>query len=98
MNSTPDLKANAADDALAARADERLAHAYKQIADADDQLARLTEQLSRMEHDDIPRSEPSRGGSALRGLIGLLFAACIIVAAFVSQSSYGEPARLVISR
>jgi hypothetical protein len=98
MNSTPDLKANEADDALAARADERLAHAYKQIADADDQLARLTEHLSRMEHDDLPRREPLRGGSALRGLIGLLSAACIIVAAFVSQSSYGDAAKEVISR
>jgi len=98
MNSTPDLKANEADDALAARADERLAHAYRQIADADDQLARLTEHLSRMEHHDLPRREPARGGSVLRGLIGLLAAACIIVAAFVSQSSYGDAAKLVISR
>jgi hypothetical protein len=98
MNSTPDLKANEADDALAAGADERLAHAYRQIADADVQLARLTEHLSRMEHDDVPLRTPSRGGSALRGLIGLLSAACIIVAAFVSQSSYGDAAKLVISQ
>jgi hypothetical protein len=104
MNSTPDLKTNEAEDALAARADERLAHAYKQIAEADEQLARLTDHLSKMEHDDIrhappvSRRKPSRGGTALRGLIGLLSAACVIAAAFVSQSSYGEGARLVIDR
>src|SRR5215472_15182748 len=98
MNSTPDFKTNEADDALAARADERLVHAYKQIADADEQLARLTDHLSKMErddvskieHDDVPRRQPPRDGSALRGVIGLLSAAFIIVAAFVSQSSYGD--------
>src|SRR6201987_392795 len=104
MNSTPDLKASAADDALVARADERLAHAYKQIADADEQLARLTEHLSKMEHDaprpvpPVPRRAPPRGGTALRGLIGLLSAACVIAVALVSQSSYGGPARLVIDQ
>jgi hypothetical protein len=104
MNSTPDLKANEAEDALAARADERLAHAYEQIAEADEQLTRLTEHLSKMEHDDIrhappiSRPKPSRGGTALRGLIGLVSAACVIAAAFVSQSSYGDAAKLVIDR
>jgi hypothetical protein len=34
----------------------------------------------------------------MRGLAGLLIAACILVAAFVSQSSYGEAARPVIAR
>jgi hypothetical protein len=102
MNSTPSLTANEAEDALVARADERLAHAYEKIAQADEQLARLTEHLSEMEHDAthhdpaVPRQKPSRGGSALRGLIGLLSAACIIVAAFLSQSSYGDAAKLVI--
>jgi hypothetical protein len=108
MNSTPDLKANEAEDALAARADERLAHAYKQIADADEQLARLTDHLSKMEHDDArnappvsrpkPLRELSAGGTALRGLIGLLSAACVIAAALVLQSSYGEAAKPVINR
>jgi uncharacterized phage infection (PIP) family protein YhgE len=98
MNSTPDFKANDADDALAARADERLVHAYKQIADADEQLVRLTEHLSKMAHDDVPRAKPSRSGSTLRGLLGLLLGACIIVAAFVSQSSSGDAAKEVISR
>src|ERR1700758_5186684 len=104
MSSTPDIKANEADDALAARADERLAHAYKQIADADEQLARLTEHLSKMEHDTPrpvqpePRRTPPRGGAALRGLVGLSSAAVIIAAALVAQSSYGDAAKLMIDQ
>jgi hypothetical protein len=34
----------------------------------------------------------------LRGLIGLLLAACIFAAAFVSQSSYGDAAKMMIAR
>src|SRR6266404_3652821 len=88
---------------LVARADERLAHAYEQIARADEQLSRVNEQISRMEHDDARKKamnklrRPSRGRPALRGFIGLLLAACICFAAFASQS-YGETARLMISR
>jgi hypothetical protein len=102
MNSTPNPSANEADDALVARADKRLAHAYEQIAQADEQLARLTEHLSKMEHDTphhaavAPQRKPSRGGAALRGLIGLLSAAGIVIAAFVSQSSYGDAAKLAV--
>src|SRR6516162_1045716 len=40
----------------------------------------------------VPGRLPLRGGSALRGLIGLLLAACIFAAAFASQSSYGGAA------
>ena len=36
MNSTPSPKAIEPDDALVARADERLAHVYAQIASADE--------------------------------------------------------------
>src|ERR1700741_1941140 len=89
-----------ADDVLAARADERLAHAYDQIAQADAQLARLTEQLSRMEQDSVHNpipvmlaKKPSRGHPAVRGFVGLLAAACIARAAFVAQSSYGGTVR-----
>jgi predicted FMN-binding regulatory protein PaiB len=104
MNSTPNLTTAEADDALAARADERLAHAYEQIARADEQLARVTEQLSQMEHDAarqpsaVPHRKPSRGRPALRGLVGLLLAACIAAAAFASHTSYGDAAKLTISR
>jgi hypothetical protein len=104
MNSAPNREAIDPNDVLVARADERLAHAYEQIARADEQLARVTEQLSNLEHD-TPRHPsvvlgrgPSRGRPALRGLIALLLAACIIVAAFVSQSSYGDAAKLTIAR
>jgi hypothetical protein len=89
---------------LAARADERLAHAYEQIAHADEQLARLTEQLSRMEHDAAhrpvvaPEWRSSRGRPALRGFVGLLLAAGICAVAFASQSSHGEAARLTIAQ
>jgi predicted FMN-binding regulatory protein PaiB len=104
MNSAPNLKEAEANDVLIARADARLAHAYEQIAHADEQLARVTEQLSRMEQaavrhpSAVPDLKASRDSSTLRGLIGLLLAACIGVAAFVSQSSYGEAAKPIISR
>ena len=104
MDSEVLQKATEANDTLAARADERLAHAYEQISRADEQLARLTEQLARMEYDAarqpsaIPRRRSSRGRPALRGLVGLLGAACIVGIALASQSSYGEAARPVIAR
>ncbi len=88
---------------LVARADERLAHAYQQIVSADEQLARVNEQISRMEYDAARKKavnklgRPSQGRPALRGFIGLLLAAGICFAAFAAQS-YGETARLMISR
>jgi hypothetical protein len=51
MNSTTDPKAIEPDDALVARADQRLVHAYAQIARADEQLARINERLSKLEHN-----------------------------------------------
>ena len=88
---------------LVSRADERLAHAHEQIAHADEQLARVNEQISKLEHD-APRKKsakrlrrPSRGRPALRGFVGLLLAAGICIAALAWQS-YGETAKLMISR
>jgi uncharacterized coiled-coil protein SlyX len=109
MNSTVNPEVPKPDDVLVSRADERLAHAYEQIARADEQLARVTEQLSRMEHDAARHPsavlassalgrQPSRGRSALRGLIGLLLAACVFSAAFVLQSSNSDAAKLMIAR
>lgn len=104
MNSTQKPKTTEPNDVLAALADQRLAHAYGQIAQADEQLARVNEQLSKLEHDAprhpwaAPRRRPSHGRPALRGLIGLLLAACIFVAAYVSHSSYGGAAKLMIGR
>jgi hypothetical protein len=103
MSSTPDLSTVNPDAALAARADERLVHAYEQIARADEQLARVTEQLSRLEQEDarrpaaVPALQPSRGRPALRGFIGFVLAACIGGAAVASKSSYGEATRLAIA-
>lgn len=93
------------DDVVAARADERLVHAYDQIARADEQLARLNEQLARLEQEPkhqpsaaVLSPRPSRGGRALRGILGLLLAAGIFALAFVSQSSYGEAAKSTVAR
>ena len=104
MNSTPNPQAIEPNDVLISRADERLAHAYQQIAHADEQLARVNDQLSKLDHDGAGSASavlgrlPSRGRPMLRGLIGLLLAACIFVAAFVSQSSYGDAAKPIIAR
>jgi hypothetical protein len=91
-----------AKDGLTARADETLAHAYEQIARADEQLARATEQLSKVARDapsaqSAPGRRPSRERRALRGLVALLLAACIIGAAFLLQSPYGDAARLLVA-
>jgi hypothetical protein len=104
MNSTPNAKAIEPDDDLIARADERLAHAYEQIVRADEQIARVNEQVSKLEHDAVRnpsaalRRVPSRGRPMLRGLLGLLLAACIFIAAFVSQPSHGDAAKLIFAR
>src|SRR5215213_3977723 len=94
-HSSPSLSPQ--DNELVARADERLAHAYEQIASADEQLTRVNETLFRLEHEDAHHALSSaRARPALRGMIGLLLAGCIFVAAFVAQSSYGDAARLMI--
>ena len=104
MNSTPNTKTTEPDGDLIARADEHLAHAYEQIARADEQIARVNEQVSKLEHDAARNPSgalgrlPSRGRPMLRGLIGLLLAACIFITAFVSQSSRGDAAKLIFAR
>lgn len=104
MNSMQKPEAIEPDNVFITRADEQLARAYRQITSADEQLAHVTEQLSKLERD-AARHPPaargrgrSRGGTALRGLIGLLVAACIFAAAFVLQSPHGDAARLTIAR
>jgi len=104
MNSMPTPHTGNPDDVLAARADERLAHAYEQIVRADEQLARVTEQLSRLENDGardpsaIPALRPSRDRPVLRGLIGFVLAAGICAAAYAAQTPYGETARLTVAQ
>lgn len=85
---------------LAARADQRLAHAYEQIALADEQLARFNAQISRLETDGARKNRPrlpSRGRPVLRGFIALLLTAGVCTAAF-AWHSYGETARPAIAR
>ena len=101
----PTSKATEPDDVLIARVDDdRLAHAHQQLARADEQLAHVDERLSRLEHDvarhpsAAPGHTPPLGGSALRGLVGLLLAASIFVAAFDSQSSHGDAAKQMIAQ
>jgi hypothetical protein len=104
MNSTPTSKANEPQNALIARADERLAHAYEQIARADEELARVSEQVAKMEREAAhprsagpgPQSPPRR--PALRALVGLPLAAGFVVAVLLLQSSYGGGAKLVVAR
>jgi hypothetical protein len=85
MNPTTDV--NQAREALISRVDEQLAHVNEQIRSADEQLARLSSRKR-----EAPRYPPGlpRGRPWLRGIMGLLIAAYIVAAAFVSQSSYGN--------
>ncbi|SHH75638.1 hypothetical protein [Bradyrhizobium erythrophlei] len=104
MNSTSTPKPIEPHDALIARADEQLAHVHEQIARADEELARLSERLAKMDRDAArppsagPGPQPPPGRPALRALVGLALAACIVVAALVLQSSYGNRAKLVVAR
>src|SRR5215831_17276903 len=108
MHSTSDPKqADPDGDVLVASVTEELARA---IARGPEPLSRLQEQVSKLERDAVrypsdpqvpvntfrptlPRDRPAR-----RGLIGFLLAACIFVAAFALQSSYGDAVRPIIAR
>src|SRR5882724_5276217 len=81
---------------LGAPADEELAH--EQITRAGEEIARADEQLSKLEHDAVPGNRRLFGRPAVRGLTGLLLAACIGVAAIAWQSSYGGAAKEIIAR
>src|SRR6266478_3046166 len=102
MDTTLNPKQTEPRNVLIARADEELSHAYEQITSAGEQIARAEEQLSRLEHAArraVPGKRPSlRGRRAVRGLIGLMLAACIGVAAIGWQSPYGDAARQIIAR
>jgi hypothetical protein len=103
MNSTPTPIAVEPNNASIARADEQLAHAHEQIALANEELTRLSEHLAKMEREAArppsagpgPQSPPGR--PALRVLVGLPLAACI-VAALVLRASYGGGAKLDVTR
>jgi len=89
MNPTTDIKQMR--DALISRVDQQLAHVHEQIKSADEQLASLEAQASRREREATrSHSRRSRERPWLRGIVGLLLAAYIVAAAFVSQSSFGD--------
>jgi hypothetical protein len=83
---------------LVACADEELAHAYEQITRADEQIASAEKQLSKLERDAVTGNRSLFDRPAVRGLTGLLLAACIGVAAIAWQSSHGDAAKEIIAR
>jgi type IV secretory pathway VirB10-like protein len=100
MDTTLDQKQADPRHVLTARADEELAHAYSQITRAGEEIARAEEQLAKLERAGRRAGaarRPSRRGRAVRGVIGLMLAACICVAAFVWHSPYGDAARQTVS-
>jgi hypothetical protein len=104
MNSMPNPEQTDPHDAAVAA----LKQAREQIGRADKQLPRADEQVSRLEQGAarkpsgqqkplaVPDRRSSRGSLALLGLIGLLLAACIGVAALAWQ--YGDAVKLVFAR
>jgi hypothetical protein len=108
MHSASDPKqADPDGDVLVASVTEELA---KAIARGPEPLSCVQEQASKLERDavrypsdpqipvntfrpTVPRYRPAR-----RGLIGLILAACIFVAAVALQSSYGDAVRPIIAR
>jgi len=108
MHSTPNPEQTDPTNVFA-HVNEEIARAYEQIALADEQISKLAHDDARHPSDDpqtrmntlrpaVLGRRPSPGRPALRGLIVFLLAACIFVAAFVSQTSYGDAAKLIIAR
>ena len=106
MNSMPNPEqADPHDVAVAAlrQAREQIGRADKQLPRADEQVSRLGPGAARKPSGQqkrlaVPDRRSSRGRLALLGLIGLLLAACVCVAALAWQSPYGDAAKLVIAR
>jgi hypothetical protein len=95
-DTTPNSKQTDPSHVLIARADEELARAHKQITSADEQIARTEKQLSKLELA-ASRAVPGKRGRVVRGLIGLMLAACIGIAAVAWQSPYGDAAKQIIA-
>ena len=100
MHSTSDAKQVDPDgDVLVARLEEAIARGPS----VQEQVSKLERDAVRYPSDpQIPantfRPTVPRDRSARRGLIGLLLAACIFVAAFALHSSYGDAVRPIIVR
>jgi uncharacterized membrane protein YccC len=97
-----------ADERLA-RTHEEIKRVDEQITRVQEQLAKLEHDAARQPADDpqpprneirppVPDDRPPRDRPVLRGLVGLLLAACIGVAAIAWQSSYGHAAKLIIAQ
>ena len=100
-------------DVLVASVTEELAKAIARgpepLSRVQEQVSKLEREISKLERDAVRYpSDPQtpvntfrptvpRDRSALRGLIGLLLAGCIFVAAFALQSSYGDAVRPIIA-
>ena len=106
MNSMPNPEqADPHDVAVAAlrQAREQIGRADKQLPRVDEQVSRLGQGAARQPPGQqkrlaVPGRRSSRGRLALLGLIGLLLAACISVAALAWQSPYGDAAKLMFAR
>ena len=98
MDTALDPKESDSRHVLAARADKELAHAYEQITRADEQISQAQKQLSKLERDAAASDRSLFDRPAVRGLTGLLLAACIGVAAIAWQSSYRDAAKEFIAR
>src|SRR5712675_817030 len=94
MDTKPDSKQTDSRHVLIARADEELAHAHEQITSAGEQIARAEKQLSKLEFA-ARRAVSDKRGRRVRGLIGLMLAACIGVAAMAWQSPYGAAQQII---
>ena len=87
--------------------DPKATEAANGLIEPADERLRETEQISEPEPDAVQdpllvpslvKSGPSAGRPALRGLIGLVSAASIFVAAFISQSSHIASAKQTVAR
>ena len=86
-----------------ARGPEPLSRVQEQVSKLEREISKLERDAVRSSSDQqipvttfrptVPRDRPAR-----RGLIGLLLAACIFVAAFALQSSYGDAVRPIVAR
>ena len=114
MNSTPtaieprDALVARADEQFA-HVHEQIARADEQLARVTEQLAKMDSDAPRPPSAGPgpspgpgpsagPRPQSPLGKPARRALVGLVLAACIVVAALVLQSSYGAGAKLVVAR
>ncbi len=107
MHSTPNPKQIDSSDVIVPPTGEKHASEYGEMGRED--LARALELFSqRYAADPQNTTSPppavnrgsrlSFGRPALRGFIGFILAACIVVAAFAWQSSYGDEAKQIVAR